>query len=64
MTVEAIRSASQKADLYRTPELNNKLYLHYYGFQSIECLDRYTGTFFFEMLHYLIKLETVKFSLS
>ena len=43
MTAEAIRDIIIKTDLYRTPELNEKLYLHYHGFKSIQSLEKYKG---------------------
>jgi len=33
----------RKQDLYVTPELNDKLYLHYKGFREIKALEAYTG---------------------
>ena len=30
-------------DIYTTPELNDKLYLHYKGFRKIQALEAYTG---------------------
>lgn len=39
----AIPDACLKHDGYETPELNDKLYLHYQGFRSIDNLEAYTG---------------------
>eukprot|EP00743_Colponemidia_sp_Colp-15_P001894 GILK01002064.1.p1 GENE.GILK01002064.1~~GILK01002064.1.p1 ORF type:complete len:304 (+),score=54.21 GILK01002064.1:73-984(+) len=43
MTPRMLRKICQEKDLYDTPELNDKLYLHYKGFKKIENLDEYTG---------------------
>mgnify|MGYP001979096253 CR=1 FL=1 len=48
MTVEFLRSMCKEArsknlDQYTTPNLNDKLYLHYKGFRKIENLDEYTA---------------------
>lgn len=43
MTVEEIKLACLENDGYETPELNEKLYLHFKGFKRIENLDLYTG---------------------
>jgi len=51
ITTEVLRDVALKANLYRTPELNDKLYLHYKGFQRIESLDKYTGRFFYVALY-------------
>ena len=39
----AFADACLKHDGYETPELNDKLYLHYQGFRSIANLEGYTG---------------------
>lgn len=39
---KTIKEMCKKHDLYMTPELNEKLYLHYGGFRKIENLDAYT----------------------
>lgn len=43
MTVKALKESCEKLKLYRTPRLNDKLYLHYKGYREIKCLDEYTG---------------------
>ena len=43
MTAELLRRICQDKKLYRTPHLNDKLYLHYKGFSRIQNLDAYTG---------------------
>jgi hypothetical protein len=43
MTEEFIKECCKKDKLYRTPSVNDKLYLHFKGFRTIENLDNYTG---------------------
>jgi len=43
MTHEAIAQACMEDSGYETPELNERLYLHFKGYQRIENLDKYTG---------------------
>ncbi|CAG5020843.1 unnamed protein product [Parnassius apollo] len=43
MTKEFIRNLCKQHKLYRTPHLNDILYLHFKGFSKIENLDEYTG---------------------
>lgn len=43
MTKEEIRLSCIENDGYDTPELNDKLFLHFRGFRRIENLDAYTG---------------------
>jgi len=43
MTRDAIQDIVKKDGLYRTPALNDKLYLQFRGFQSIQSLEEYTG---------------------
>mgnify|MGYP001410575131 CR=1 FL=1 len=43
MTSVAVAQICKDLKLYRTPELNDKLYLHYKGFRKIENLEAYTG---------------------
>ena len=43
MTEPYIKQLCKKDKLYRTPSVNDKLYLHYKGFRVIENLENYTG---------------------
>lgn len=43
MTREEIRLSCLENDGYETPELNEKLYLHFKGYRKIQCLEAYTG---------------------
>jgi len=43
MTEAFIKECCKKDKLYRTPSVNDKLYLHYKGFRAIENLDNYTN---------------------
>jgi len=43
MSHEEIRLSCLENNGYETPELNDKLYLHFRGFKKIENLDAYTG---------------------
>jgi dynein assembly factor 1 len=43
MTKEALKKLCKENSLYNTPHINDRLYLHYKGFKSIENLDEYTG---------------------
>ncbi|KAH8285776.1 hypothetical protein KR018_002892 [Drosophila ironensis] len=43
MTVKGIKDLCKRHQLYQTPRLNDMLYLHYQGYQCIECLDEYTN---------------------
>ncbi|XP_030376809.1 dynein assembly factor 1, axonemal homolog [Scaptodrosophila lebanonensis] len=42
MTQKGLRDLCKRDKLYQTPRLNDVLYLHYQGFQYIECLEEYT----------------------
>ncbi|XP_062126460.1 dynein axonemal assembly factor 1 homolog [Drosophila sulfurigaster albostrigata] len=42
MTQKGLRDLCKKDKLYQTPRLNDVLYLHYQGYQYIECLEEYT----------------------
>ena len=43
MTPKVLKGICRSLDLYQTPELNDKLYLHYKGFSAISNLEPYTG---------------------
>jgi dynein assembly factor 1 len=43
MTTALLRELCTQHKLYRTPALNDKLYLHFKGFSSISGLEEYTG---------------------
>ncbi|XP_058985990.1 protein PFC0760c isoform X2 [Musca domestica] len=42
ITKKRILELCKRDKLYQTPRLNDVLYLHYQGFQNIECLEDYT----------------------
>eukprot|EP01038_Epipyxis_sp_PR26KG_P011817 gene11817-15815_t len=43
MTADYIKKLCKEGNLYTTPHLNDKLYLHYKGFRCISGLDQYVG---------------------
>jgi dynein assembly factor 1, axonemal len=43
MTTRVLRDICKQNNLYRTPHLNDKLYLNFQGFCKIENLDPYYG---------------------
>eukprot|EP01036_Dinobryon_divergens_P027759 gene27756-36581_t len=43
MTAAEVKLSCMENNGYETPELNDKLYLHFRGFRKIENLDAYTG---------------------
>lgn len=43
MTPAVLRDLARKQGLYTTPELNDRLYLHYKGFRTLAGLEAYTG---------------------
>lgn len=43
MTLDEIKLSCLENNGYETPELNDKLYLHFRGFKRIENLELYTG---------------------
>lgn len=43
MTLDEIRQSCRENNGYETPELNDKLYLHFRGFKKIENLESFTG---------------------
>jgi dynein assembly factor 1 len=44
MTEQLLRQLCVKNKGYRTPSLNDQLYLHFNGFTHLANLDAYTGT--------------------
>ena len=43
VTPKVLKKLVKEQQLYNTPELNDKLYLHYHGFAKIEGLEEWTG---------------------
>ena len=43
MTKEALKEVCKQLDLYSTPRLNDKLYLHFKGWDRIQNLEEFTG---------------------
>lgn len=43
MSPEVLKKCCKEHKLYTTPALNDKLYLNFKGFHSIENLEPYTG---------------------
>ncbi|CAM9382840.1 unnamed protein product [Phaeothamnion confervicola] len=43
LTKAALKKACRENDLYTTPSLNDRLYLHYKGIRRIENLEEYTA---------------------
>lgn len=43
MTTKVLQDICKKNNLYRTPHLNDKLYLNFHGFKQIENLEPYCG---------------------
>lgn len=43
ITEDYLKQLCREQKLYQTPELNDKLYLHFKGFYKIQNLDKYTG---------------------
>ena len=43
ITPAVLKKLVKEQKLYNTPELNDKLYLHYHGFECIEGLEKWTG---------------------
>ncbi len=43
ITPKVLKELIKDQQLYKTPSLNDKLYLHYHGFERIEGLDEWTG---------------------
>ena len=37
MTKEALKEVCKQLDLYSTPKLNDKLYLHFKGWDKVRC---------------------------
>ena len=43
MTTKVLQDICKQHNLYRTPHLNDKLYLNFQGFRQIENLEPYSG---------------------
>ena len=43
MTPSTLQKICKETKLYKTPSLNDKLYLHFKGFQKVAHLEPYTG---------------------
>jgi dynein assembly factor 1 len=43
MDKPTLKAICRELDLYLTPAINDKLYLHYKGFREIQNLEEYTG---------------------
>ena len=43
MTTKVLKDSCKRDGLYQTPELNERLFLHYKGFDRISSLENYTG---------------------
>lgn len=43
MSVDVVRRMCMEKDLYRTPDLNDKLYLHFMGFERIANIEEYVN---------------------
>lgn len=43
MTPSTLQNICKETKLYKTPSLNDKLYLHFKGFQKVAHLEPYTG---------------------
>jgi dynein assembly factor 1 len=43
MTKQGLLEICKEHKLYRTPSLNDKLYLNFKGFAKIDCLEEYTA---------------------
>jgi dynein assembly factor 1 len=43
MSKATLQALCKEHKLYKTPSLNDKLYLNFKGFSKIECLEEYTG---------------------
>lgn len=43
MNAKTLKEAAMQNEGYETPELNDKLYLHFKGWKKIENLEPYTG---------------------
>ena len=43
MTPKVLKELCKKHGLYNTPNLNERLYLHYKGFRTIQSLEAYTA---------------------
>ena len=43
VTPKVLKKLIKEQELFKTPELNDKLYIHYHGFEKIEGLEEWTG---------------------